>query len=248
LSDKKRYKFSSTNEWGTDSTGLFKVVVKGANTLKDVSSFNSGKTLLDNQTKINQSNRTSSLNEDDKSLTSNLSFRKKFDKKGRSLSFTTDLSFNDKNQKGSLQAENIFYSVGQSGRIENIDQRKLANQVGSSIASNLVYTEPISKKSFLLFKYGLIVGKNDAERNTFSKNGAGEYVNLVDSLSNHFEFNTLNNNASINYRYVAKKMNFVLGSGAGRVNYQAANIENSTKRSISFNNLLPSFSLNFKPK
>jgi hypothetical protein len=43
-------------------------------------------------------------------------------------------------------------------------------------------------------------------------------------------------------------MNFVLGSGAGRVNYQAANIENSTKRSISFNNLLPSFSMNFKPK
>jgi hypothetical protein len=248
LSDKKRYKFSSTNEWGTDSTGLFKVVVKGANTLRDVNSFNSGKTLLDNQTKINQSSRTSSLNENDKSLTSNLSFRKKFDKKGRSLSFTTDLSFNDKNQEGSLQAENIFYGVGQPGRIENIDQRKLANQVGSSIASNLVYTEPISKKSFLLFKYGLSVGKNDAERNTFSKNSAGEYVNLVDSLSNHFEFNTLNNNASINYRYVAKKMNFVLGSGAGRVNYQAANIENSTKRSISFNNLLPSFSMNFKPK
>lgn len=213
-----------------------------------MNSFNSGKTFLDNLTKINQSNRTSSLNENDKSLTSNLSFRKKFDKKGRSLSFTTDLSFNDKNQEGNLQAENIFYAVGQPGRIENIDQRKLANQVGSSIASNLVYTEPISKKSFLLFKYGLSVGKNDAERNTFSKNSAGEYVNLVDSLSNHFEFNTFNNNASINYRYVAKKMNFVLGSGAGRVNYQAANIENSTKRSISFNNLLPSFSMNFKPK
>ena len=85
LSDKKRYKFSSTNEWGADSTGLFKVVVKGANTLKDVNSFNSSKTLLDNQTKINQSSRTSSLNENDKNLTSNLSFRKKFDKKGRSL-------------------------------------------------------------------------------------------------------------------------------------------------------------------
>ena len=248
LSDKKRYKFSSTNEWGADSTGLFKVVVKGANTLKDVNGFNSGKTLLDNQTKINQSSRTSSMNENDKNLTSNLSFRKKFDKKGRSLSFSTDLSFNDKTQEGSLQAENIFYAVGQPERLENIDQRKSANQIGSSVASNLVFTEPISKKSFLLFKYGLSIGKNDAERNTYSKNSAGEYTNLVDSLSNHFEFNTFNNNASINYRYVAKKMNFVLGSGAGRVNYQAADIENFTKRSISFNNLLPSFSMNFKPK
>ncbi len=248
LLDKKRYKLSSTNEWGTDSTGLFKIVVKGANTLKDVNSFNSAKTLLDNQTKINQSSRATSFSENDKQLTSSLSFRKKFDKKGRSLSFTSDLNFNDKTQEGSLQADNIFYALGLPERLENIDQRKSANQLGTSIATNFIFTEPISKKSFLLFKYGLSIGKNDAERNTFSKNSAGEYANLVDSLSNHFKFNTFNNNASINYRYVAKKMNFVLGSGAGRVNYQAANIENFTEQSISFNNLLPSFSINFKPK
>ncbi len=246
--DRKRYKFSSTNEWGTDSTGLFKFVIKGANTLRVANADFQSTTLRDNQNKINQSNRSTTLNENDKSLTSNLSFRKKFAKKGRSISFITDLSFNDKSQDATLKADNIFFTSGQSNRVENIDQQKEAQQLGSSIASNLVYTEPLSAKSFLLFKYGISVGKNDAERNTFIQNNAGAYKTLVDSLSNHFEFNTVNNNASVSYRYVAKKMNFVIGSGAGRVNYQAADIEKSTTRSIGFNNFLPTFSLDFKPK
>jgi len=246
--DRKRYKFSSTNEWGTDSTGLFKFVIKGANTLRVAHADFQSTTMRDNQNKINQSNRTTTLNENDKSLTSNLSFRKKFAKKGRSISFITDLSFNDKSQDATLKADNIFFTAGQSNRVENIDQQKEAQQLGSSIASNLVYTEPLSAKSFLLFKYGISIGKNDAERNTFIQNNAGAYKTLVDSLSNHFEFNTVNNNASVSYRYVAKKMNFVIGSGAGRVNYQAADIENSTTRTLTFNNFLPTFSLDFKPK
>jgi hypothetical protein len=246
--DRKRYKFSSTNEWGTDSTGLFKFVIKGANTLRVANADFQSTTLSDNQNKINQSNRTTTLNEIDKSLSSNLSFRKKFAKKGRSISFITDLSFNDKSQDATLKADNIFFTAGQSNRTENIDQQKAAQQLGSSIASNLVYTEPLSTKSFLLFKYGISVGKNDAERNTFIQNNAGAYKTLVDSLSNHFEFNTVNNNASVSYRYVVKKMNFVVGSGAGRVNYQAADIENSTTRTLTFNNFLPTFSLDFKPK
>lgn len=246
--DRKRFKFNSTNEWGTDSTGLFKFVFKGTNTLKASNADFEGTTLRDNLTIINQSNRSTTLSENDKAIVSNFSFRKKFVKKGRTISFTTDLNFNDKSQDASLKADNIFYTVGQSNRLENIDQQKGAKQIGSSIASNLVYTEPLSKKSFLLFKYGLSIGKNDAERNTFIQNNTGDYKTLVDSLSNHFKFNTFNNNASISYRYVAKKMNVVLGSGAGRVNYQAADIEKSTTRSIGFNNFLPTFSLDFKPK
>lgn len=246
--DRKRYKFSSTNEWGTDSTGLFKFVIKGTNTLRAAQADIEATTLRDNQNKINQSNRSTTLNENDKSLTSNLSFRKKFAKKGRSISFITDLSFNDKSQDATLKADNIFFTAGQSNRVENIDQQKASTQIGSSIASNLVYTEPLSPKSFLLFKYGISIGRNDAERNTFIQNNAGAYKTVVDSLSNHFEFNTVNNNASVSYRYVAKKMNFVVGSGAGKVNYQAADIEKSTRRSVGFNNFLPTFSFNFKPK
>jgi hypothetical protein len=242
--DKRKYRFNTINEWGTDSTGLFKITFKAANTLKDASADYSGLTTNEFGTKINQTERQTSLSEDDKLIVSNLSYRKKFAKKGRTISVLSDLNFNDKAQDATLISENSFFDAANSPTfIEKVDQIKANQQSTSSIASNMVYTEPLSEKSFLIFKYGLTVAKNDAERVTSNNNGA-----IVDSLSNHFVFNTVNNSGSISYRYVAKKVNFIIGSGVGTANYQLNDLELGTNRGINFTNFIPSASLNFNPK
>jgi hypothetical protein len=242
--DKRKYRFNTINEWGTDSTGLFKITFKAANTLKDASADYSGLTTNDFGTKINQTERQTSLSEDDKLIVSNLSYRKKFAKKGRTISVLSDLNFNDKAQDATLISENIFFDAANSPTfIEKVDQIKANQQTTSSIASNMVYTEPLSEKSFLIFKYGLTVAKNDAERVTSNNNGA-----IIDSLSNHFVFNTVNNSGSLSYRYVAKKVNFIIGSGVGTANYQLNDLELGTNRGINFTNFIPSASLNFNPK
>lgn len=242
--DKRKYRFNTINEWGTDSTGLFKITFKAANTLKDASADYSGLTTNEFGTKINQTERQTSLSEDDKLIISNLSYRKKFAKKGRTISVLSDLNFNDKAQDATLISENSFFDAANSPTfIEKVDQIKANQQSTSSIASNMVYTEPLSEKSFLIFKYGLTVAKNDAERVTSNNNGA-----IVDSLSNHFVFNTVNNSGSISYRYVAKKVNFIIGSGVGTANYQLNDLELGTNRGINFTNFIPSASLNFNPK
>lgn len=242
--DKRKYRFNTINEWGTDSTGLFKITFKAANTLKDASADYSGLTTNEFGTKINQTERQTSLSEDDKLIVSNLSYRKKFTKKGRTISVLSDLNFNDKAQDATLISENIFFDAANSPTfIEKVDQIKANQQTTSSIASNMVYTEPLSEKSFLIFKYGLTVAKNDAERVTSNNNGA-----IIDSLSNHFVFNTVNNSGSLSYRYVAKKVNFIIGSGVGTANYQLNDLELGTNRGINFTNFIPSASLNFNPK
>jgi hypothetical protein len=242
--DKRKYRFNTINEWGTDSTGLFKITFKAANTLKDASADYSGLTTNEFGTKINQTERQTSLSEDDKLIVSNLSYRKKFTKKGRTISVLSDLNFNDKAQDATLISENSFFDAANSPTfIEKVDQIKANQQSTSSIASNMVYTEPLSEKSFLIFKYGLTVAKNDAERVTSNNNGA-----IVDSLSNHFVFNTVNNSGSLSYRYVAKKVNFIIGSGVGTANYQLNDLELGTNRGINFTNFIPSASLNFNPK
>ena len=242
--DKRKYRFNTINEWGTDSTGLFKIIFKAANTLKDANADYSGLTTNEFGTKINQTERQTSLSEDDKLIVSNLSYRKKFAKKGRTISVLSDLNFNDKAQDATLISENSFFDAANSPTfIEKVDQIKANQQTTSSIASNLVYTEPLSEKSFLIFKYGLTVAKNDAERVTSNNNGA-----IVDSLSNHFVFNTVNNSGSLSYRYVAKKVNFIIGSGVGTANYQLNDLELGTNRGINFTNFIPSASLNFNPK
>jgi hypothetical protein len=242
--DKRKYRFNTINEWGTDSTGLFKIIFKAANTLKDANADYSGLTTNEFGTKINQTERQTSLSEDDKLIVSNLSYRKKFAKKGRTISVLSDLNFNDKAQDATLISENSFFDAANLPTfIEKVDQIKANQQTTSSIASNLVYTEPLSEKSFLIFKYGLTVAKNDAERVTSNNNGA-----IVDSLSNHFVFNTVNNSGSLSYRYVAKKVNFIIGSGVGTANYQLNDLELGTNRAINFTNFIPSASLNFNPK
>jgi hypothetical protein len=242
--DKRKYRFNTINEWGTDSTGLFKIIFKAANTLKDANADYSGLTTNEFGTKINQTERQTSLSEDDKLIVSNLSYRKKFAKKGRTISVLSDLNFNDKAQDATLISENSFFDAANSPTfVEKVDQIKANQQTTSSIASNLVYTEPLSEKSFLIFKYGLTVAKNDAERVTSNNNGA-----IVDSLSNHFVFNTVNNSGSLSYRYVAKKVNFIIGSGVGTANYQLNDLELGANRAINFTNFIPSASLNFNPK
>jgi hypothetical protein len=242
--DKRKYRFNTINEWGTDSTGLFKIIFKAANTLKDANADYSGLTTNEFGTKINQTERQTSLSEDDKLIVSNLSYRKKFAKKGRTISVLSDLNFNDKEQDAILISENSFFDTANSPTfVEKVDQIKANQQTTSSIASNLVYTEPLSEKSFLIFKYGLTVAKNDAERVTSNNNGA-----IVDSLSNHFVFNTVNNSGSLSYRYVAKKVNFIIGSGVGTANYQLNDLELGANRAINFTNFIPSASLNFNPK
>jgi hypothetical protein len=242
--DKRKYRFNTINEWGTDSTGLFKIIFKAANTLKDANADYSGLTTNEFGTKINQTERQTSLSEDDKLIVSNLSYRKKFAKKGRTISVLSDLNFNDKAQDATLISENSFFDAANLPTfIEKVDQIKANQQTTSSIASNLVYTEPLSEKSFLIFKYGLTIAKNDAERVTSNNNGA-----IVDSLSNHFVFNTVNNSGSLSYRYVAKKVNFIIGSGVGTANYQLNDLELGANRAINFTNFIPSASLNFNPK
>lgn len=252
--DKRKYKYNTTNEWGTDSTGLFKLVFKVADVFKDASADYAGQTTNETGRMINQSNRTTGLNEDDKTIAANLSYRKKFAKKGRTISILSDLNFNDKKQDGSLLSDNIFYDyLGNAIRTEKVDQLKNSQQNTSSINANIVYTEPLDKKAkaFLLIKYGVAVGKNDALRATYDRQKLSNYsanAGLVDSLSNHFVFNNQSHTGSLNFRYVEKKYNFIIGSGFGTAQYQLDNIENNTKRNIQFNNFIPAFSIGFNPK
>ena len=247
--DKKKYKFNTINEWGTDTSGIFKIILKVADVLKEGFTTYEGKTMGESGQLINQTNRQTTLSEDDKTLASTLSFRKKFAKKGRTISVVSDLNFNDKAQNGLLNSGNKYFNnTGSDFKNDSIDQLKINTQKTASINSSFIYTEPLGKKSFLIFKYGLNIGKNEAERSSFNKSNSGYYGNKVDTLSNHFIFNTVVNTGSINFRYVEKKYNVAIGSGFGNAQYRLEDFQKNTQRSVQFNNFIPSFQINYNPK
>jgi hypothetical protein len=110
-----------------------------------------------------------------------------------------------------------------------------------------VYTEPLGKNSFLIFNYKIGLAGNNSERNTFDDR-VGQPKIKVDTLSNHFKFNTVNNSGNISYRYAVKKVNFNIGTGIGAANYSMFDYATNASRAVNFTNFIPSATFNFTPK
>ncbi|WP_026763833.1 TonB-dependent receptor [Sediminibacterium salmoneum] len=249
-SSRKRNKLTSTYEWQIDSTSSLKITARGSIVNSNTSSTYFGRTINSDSILLNQSNRATSTVDENKTMNSTIFYRKRFKKMGRTISWNNEINYNDRADDGFLTADNIFYdALGNMVRRDNVDQQKTNKQIATTINSTINYTEPLWKNTFLVLNYKLSVSRNDAERNTFAKNAANnKYENLVDTLSNHFIFNTTGHSGSVNLRYNVKKFNFSIGTGLGTVNYRLNDIVKKTDRNVIFNNFIPAVTFNFTPK
>ena len=248
-SEKKKYKLNTTDQWGTDSTGLFKLTLKAASVVSEnTNSFSGGSYIPETGAQLNGTARTTSNNTTDKTLSGSLSYRLRFAKKGRTISVNSDFNFGDKAQSGLLNAHNDYFGASNVVvKSETIAQNKELAQVTSATSINGVYTEPLGKNSFLILNYKIGIAGNNSERNTFDAK-AGQQQIKVDSLSNHFKFNTVNNSGNISYRYAVKKVNFNIGTGIGAASYSLFDYATNASRTVRFTNFIPSATFNFTPK
>jgi hypothetical protein len=247
--EKKKYKLSTTDQWGTDSTGLFKLTLKAASVISDnTNSFTGGSFIPETGANLNNTARTTRNSTNDKTLNGSLSYRLRFAKKGRTISVNSDFNFGDKTQDGLLQAQNDYFNASNVIiKQETIAQTKALTQLTSAGSVNSVYTEPLGKNSFLIFNYKIGLAGNNSERNTFDDR-AGQPKIKVDTLSNHFKFNTVNNSGNISYRYAVKKVNFNIGTGIGSAKYSLFDYATNASRAVNFTNFIPSATFNFTPK
>jgi len=247
--ERTRNKLTSMYELQIDSSSSLKFTLK-ASDIKTASNLNYlGKSISSDNKLINESDRTTTNNDDNKNFNTSMLWRKKFAKKGRTISVNAELTFTDKKENGFLLAKNQFFDKnGNIIRLDNVDQRKENIQTGSSINSNFTYTEPLWKNTFLILTYRLNINRNDAERNTFNKDVNGKYSALSDTLSNHFIFNTTGNTGGFNIRYQVKKFNFAVGTGLGTVTYRMNDIRKNTDREVSYTNFTPAIVFKYTPK
>lgn len=249
VTDRTRHKLTSIYEWQIDSSSSLKITAR-PQTVKTQGRndyFTSNYDSLNRLTSTNK--RMTSSTDENNTLTSNIFWRKKFKKAGRTISWNTDLNFNDRNENLLAPSEITYFNVGGGiDSLKKIDQLKLNKQRTSSVNSLLTYTEPLWKNTFLILNYRLNLSQNNAERNTFEKNGAGKYETLVDTLSNHFIFNTTGHQGGFNIRYNVKKVNFSIGTGIGNSVYHMTDLNKNTAREVSFTNFVPSVQFNYTPK
>ncbi len=142
-----------------------------------------------------------------------------FKKRGRSLSLGLFNSSSDKLGNNFLNAINNYFIPSSS--IDSVDQYSNQKTHNNQYAVNLVYTEPLGKKTLMQLNYKPSFQKNTADQETSNFDDATSKYSLLDSsLSNKFN-NTYNTQtAGITFRH-GDRNNFI---SAG-ISYQYSDLK-----------------------
>ncbi|NCU02863.1 MAG: outer membrane beta-barrel protein, partial [Chitinophagaceae bacterium] len=247
---RRRNKVNAIYDWTIDSSSSLKFKANGAVVTGKRQNTYGGKSVNEDGILINEQERTTNTNTENQDFTSELSYRKRLKKAGRTISYVGNFSNNVKLGDGFLISESLFYDqAGVQTDQQTLDQKKTNNERQQVIQNSLVYTEPLSKKWNLELTYRNNFSRNNAERNTFERpNPNDKHTEIVDTLSNHFLFRTTDHNGGVSFRYNGKKVVASFGTSVGRTNFNLEELNKNETRSIGFTNLLPRASIRFTPK
>ncbi|MCX2586178.1 outer membrane beta-barrel family protein [Pedobacter sp. MR22-3] len=180
-------------------------------------------------------------------ITNNLLVRKKFKRRGRTLSLNVNTSINNND------ADNYNY-ISEDNTINNRDTSTVTDQLNkvntNSInnTSRLVYTEPLSKTTSLEFNYQNGYSHDNQGRQVLDFNSASGQYDLVNvDYTNTYENQTLTNAGGISFTTNEKKYNWNIGLAAQQTNRVNTNLTTGLVRTQNFINLTPSanFRYNF---
>lgn len=241
-----RNRLNGSYEFKIDSSSSLKITADGGIDHSISKTVSTSQALDINLLPVNSSDRTLSSEGDTRTVNSNLLWRKKFKKKGRTISFNLRQSFSNNDATGYLYSENQFYSKGVIAQKQITDQYKTTKTVNQGYDTKITYSEPLSASSSLVLNYGIVVNNSNSTRNSFNKDGGGKYSELDSIYSNDYRFNILTHKGGFAYTLVKKKLRFSAGNNVGITSFNQT--ENFTKSEVkrNFINWYPSTSLSYK--
>ncbi|RYF11118.1 MAG: hypothetical protein EOO42_21730, partial [Flavobacteriales bacterium] len=151
-------------------------------------------------------------------ITNNLLVRKKFKRRGRTISLNVNTSINNND------ADTYNY-ISESNTVNNvttpslIDQLNKVNSNSINNTSRVVYTEPLSKTTSLELNYQNGYAHDNQGRQVLDFNSASGQYDLVNlDYTNIYENQTLTNAAGVSYTTNEKKYNWNIGIAAQQTN------------------------------
>jgi hypothetical protein len=238
---------STTSILHTASLSTTNSFNNGQDTSYTLSELPSGR-YLTNTGKTENSNKAQNFD-----LTNNLLVRKRFRKKGRTLTIGWNNSFGNNKNDGIVLSRIDFYT--ESGSKYNSLKQDLLNRQVSTSTNNVLstsYTEPLGAGQILEFNYAYSQYENRSVQKTYDYNPlSGKYDTLNLSLTNNFDNSFIAHRAGVNYRFFKTKYNYQLGlavqqSTLENKNFQALNGKDTLIHSSSLN-YFPTANFNFIP-
>ena len=246
-SDKMRNSLSGTTEIQLDSSSSIKITANGYTGTTQMSSDYQSKALDEQNKLVNSSVRSTSSKGDNTGVRASALWRKKFRKKGRTISVNFDETYTETNSNGFLNNRSDFYdATGSVFQTDSTDQSKVNGNTSNVAGVKATYTEPLSKKSYLEINYSFYNNNSTQKRLSYDKDINGKYSMLVDSLSNEFKYIYKTNSGGLNYRFNEKKYNFSIGGNIANTAFQQTDQVKDTSRKYNYYNLFPRANFYYK--
>lgn len=167
-------------------------------------------------------------------LNSNLLFRHKFPKKGRTFSANLQFGFSDSERDGLLDAV-YKYQGDVTDRI--VQQRSEQSTENLSYGGTVSYTEPLGNRKYLEANYSFKQNKNDVNRPVYDLDQGEEMFN--DSLSNAYQSDYIYHRAGLNFKLNRRKYTLTVGAGVQETSLTGHLDFEDTEIDRSYQNFLP---------
>lgn len=173
-------------------------------------------------------------------------FRHKFKKRGRTISFNTVLGGSENDRTGfsftTIQRNN---NLGQLVT-DTINQKSTSDTRSQNISTNVAYTEPITKNQQIEISYAYSQNLNFNNRSVFNFNKASNTHDiLVPNLSNNFKNTNTSNRVVTSYRIQTKSLSATAGLGVQFTEIESYNKTKDSTLAQKFINLFPTANLTY---
>ncbi len=200
-------------------------------------------TWSDQGTVINDGNSNSLANSEGHNLNTSILFRKRFRKKGRTVSLNLLTNLNNSEGDATLRSITSFFDPTNSTR--NLDSINQMNNTQSDLKgynAKVVYTEPVFKRSLLEFSLGKSNTTSSSAKTTYDYNqGNGKYDLINPLLTNDYRNTYRYVNAGFRFRKQTKTYNYSAGLAWQQADLEGKSIGSLKDSTLTkrFSNILP---------
>jgi len=196
---------------------------------------------------ISFNNRRSNTDGLQTKINNRVTLNKKFNKEGRTLSLRASHNYSNNQSEGFTQSQNAF-NLLQGGENLRLDQKRDNTVRNRDVGTNLVFTEPLSKKLRLKLNYAYRDNKNQNDNITSDTAGlgAGNYIRQIDSLSNQFSSRQLTHTPGFTLRYHTEKWQADIGSNINLTSFKQFDFLRGNDFSYRQTNFIPQARLKYK--
>ena len=243
----ERHGLDGMYELKIDSNNTIKITASGGYKTSQVLSVYNTVTTLHTTTAddpLYTNNRTISSNTNANFINAEMLYKKKFSKKGRTLSVDVKENYKISTSDGHLTSAIIPDTANSVNSV--IDQAKKLSSNTLAFSAKAIYTEPLSKIVNMEINYSAAINNTTAKNYSYNDT-AGTYTKLDSTFSSNYKYNIFTNKGGLSFRWVYKKINFSFGSDASNTAYlQTDLLHADTTTHQNYFNLFPRASFKYK--